>query len=225
MTSGPFCERLRAASEPDWEALLTHRFVTELADGTLALTRFRFYLEQDRLYLLEFARLIALAAARAGDEAQLRWFAGVLGQTLDGELAENERLLSRLTVEEVADHRGGRELSPAAAAYTGWLHQVGLRGSLLDLTVALLPCPWSYAEIGRRYAGRASEHPYYRDWLAYQGSAEARAFADEMIALVESEVAGMEAARFDSLAAVFATATRHELAFWNAAYALGAPLP
>lgn len=224
MTPQSFCECLRAASEPGWEALLTHRFVTELADGTLALARFRFYLEQDRLYLLEFARVIALAAARAGDEAQLRWFAGVLGQTLDGELAENERLLARLRLDGVADHRGARELSPAAAAYTGWLYQVGLRGSLLDLTVALLPCPWSYAEIGRRYAGRANGHPHYRDWLAYQGSAEARAFADEMIGLVHAEVAGMEAVRFDSLSAVFATATGHELAFWNAAYALGAPL-
>lgn len=214
------CERMRRASEPLWGALLEHPFVAQLADGTLPLDRFRFYLEQDRLYLLDFARVIAMAAARTSDEVELRWFAGVLRQTLEEELAENARLHELLLAEGAPDRGGSRELGPAASSYTGFLQEVGFRGSLLELTVALLPCPWSYAEIGRTYENRATDDPIYADWFAYQSSAEARAFAEEMIAIVDARAAGLDTARFESLAGIFRTATRHELAFWEASYAL-----
>ena len=218
--TGSVCDRLRLASEPLWRALLEHPFVAQLADGTLPLERFRFYLEQDRLYLLDFARVIAMAAARTSDEAELRWFAGVLRQTLDGELAENARLHELLLARGAPDRGGSLELGPAASTYTGFLQGIGFRGSLLELMVALLPCPWSYAEIGRRYGALNTDHPIYAGWFAYQSSPEARAFADEMIAIVDARAAGVDAAQFESLAGIFRTATRHELAFWDASYAL-----
>jgi thiaminase/transcriptional activator TenA len=214
------CERLRQASEPLWQALLEHRFLAELADGTLPLDRFRFYLEQDRLYLLDFARVLAIAAARSGDEAELRWFTSALHQTVEAELPENSRLLERLRADAAPDRGGSVELGPAARAYTAFLHDVAFRGSVLELTVALLPCPWSYAEIGRSYGGRVAAHPIFSDWFAYQGSPEAQAFAREMVALVDSRTTGFEAARFESLASIFRAATRHELAFWDASYTL-----
>ncbi len=215
-----FCERLRQASEPLWGALLEHPFLAQMADGTLPLDRFRFYLEQDRLYLFDFARVLAMAAARSRDEPELRWFTAALRQTLDEELVENERLHQLLVIEGAASRGGDVELGPAASAYTGFLSEVGFRGSMLELTVALLPCPWSYAEIGRRYSGAVAEHPIFSDWFAYQSSPEAQAFAEQMVALVDSRAAGLEPARFDSLAAIFRTATRHELAFWEASYTL-----
>lgn len=219
MTEG-FCERLRQASEPLWGALLEHPFVVQLADGTLPLDRFRFYLEQDRQYLFDFARVLAMAAARASDEAELRWFTAALRQTLDEELVENERLHELAVIEGAADRGGSVELGPAASAYTGFLNEIGFRGSSLELTVALLPCPWSYAEIGRAYVGRVADHPIFTDWFEYQSSPEAQAFAEQMVALVDSRAPALDAPEFDSLAAIFRAATRHELAFWDASYTL-----
>ena len=43
-------------------------FNTELAAGTLAPERFCFYILQDAIYLGEYARVLALAAAKAPDE-------------------------------------------------------------------------------------------------------------------------------------------------------------
>ncbi|MBV8987464.1 MAG: thiaminase II [Solirubrobacterales bacterium] len=219
MTEG-FCERLREASEPLWGGLLEHPFIAQLADGTLPLDRFRFYLEQDRLYLLDFARVLALAAARSRDETELRWFTAALRQTLEEELVENERLHQLAVIEGAPDRGGSVELGPAAGAYTGFLNEVGFRGSSLELTVALLPCPWSYAEIGRTYGGRVADHPIFTDWFAYQSSPEAQAFAEQMVALVDSRATRLDEGEFDSLAAVFRAATRHELAFWDASYTL-----
>src|SRR5205814_8386961 len=50
-------------------------FNTELAAGTLARARFRFYMVQDAIYLGQCARVLALAAAEAPEIATLQAFA------------------------------------------------------------------------------------------------------------------------------------------------------
>jgi thiaminase/transcriptional activator TenA len=50
-------------------------FNVELAAGTLARDRFRFYILQDAIYLGQFARVLAIAAAKSPDAATLQNFA------------------------------------------------------------------------------------------------------------------------------------------------------
>ena len=45
----------REECAPIWTALHQHPFITELAEGTLPLDKFRFFLEQDVFYLEEYA--------------------------------------------------------------------------------------------------------------------------------------------------------------------------
>ena len=68
--------RLRGASEPVWSALAEHSFLRELAAGELAVDRFRFYVEQNLLYLPEYARVMALGAAKSRNQRELELFAG-----------------------------------------------------------------------------------------------------------------------------------------------------
>ena len=43
-----------------------------MAAGTLPIESFRFYVEQNLMYLLEYARAMAIAASKAGDEATMK---------------------------------------------------------------------------------------------------------------------------------------------------------
>ena len=54
-------ERLKASCPEDWAAYTGHAFVRGLADGSLPETCFRWYLAQDYLFLINFARAYALA--------------------------------------------------------------------------------------------------------------------------------------------------------------------
>jgi thiaminase/transcriptional activator TenA len=83
---------LRDASEPAWSALLDQPFVRELARGELLPERFRFYIEQNLLYLPQYARVMALGAAKSRDERELELFAAALRQVIDVELPENRAL-------------------------------------------------------------------------------------------------------------------------------------
>jgi thiaminase len=77
MAETSFTEMLRAGCAEQWESLLRHRFPSELAAGTLAPERLRFYLEQDvRYFLPAMGRAVALGAVTAPGDAALRRGAG-----------------------------------------------------------------------------------------------------------------------------------------------------
>ena len=43
------------------EAILAHPFVTGVGDGSLAVEKFKYYVKQDYLYLIDYSRVLALA--------------------------------------------------------------------------------------------------------------------------------------------------------------------
>ncbi len=72
-------ELLRQKVAGIWEAQHQHPFVRGIGDGTLGLERFQFWLRQDYVFLIEYARLLALAAARSPDlETMTRNWSGSL---------------------------------------------------------------------------------------------------------------------------------------------------
>ena len=58
-----FFERLKAKASTEWRAYTEHLFTNGLADWTLVENAFRYYLAQDYLFLIEFARAYALSRA------------------------------------------------------------------------------------------------------------------------------------------------------------------
>jgi thiaminase/transcriptional activator TenA len=97
---------LRGQSERVWAGLHAHPFVTELARGVLPLEKFRFFLEQDVLYLPDFARCIAMGAAKSATAAELGFFASQLDGTVNLELPNQYRVLDHVCRLGAAD-RGG----------------------------------------------------------------------------------------------------------------------
>jgi len=61
--AGVFTDELWHSIEPIYAAILRHPFIAGLTDGSLPRESFKFYAVQDALYLREFARSLAIAAA------------------------------------------------------------------------------------------------------------------------------------------------------------------
>jgi len=61
----PFTEELYRAARPIWDAQVEHPFVQGIANGSLDEQIFKRWILQDYLYLKEFARVFAWAAAKA----------------------------------------------------------------------------------------------------------------------------------------------------------------
>jgi thiaminase/transcriptional activator TenA len=213
---------LRAGSEQIWRGLHEHPFLRELAAGTLPLAKFRFFLEQDIMYLADFARCLALGAAKSATEAELRYFAAQLDGTINLELPNQRRVLQQVCRLGAPDHGGARGMAPANVAYTSFLLRVASQGGPLEIVAAILPCAWSYLEIAGRLAGHIAEHPVYREWVGFYLTDEATALVREM----REDFDDMARRGADSedrqreLAGIFGTSSRLEGGFWQMAYTL-----
>ena len=210
---------LRDCSEPEWSALADEPFVRELAAGELAPERFRFYIEQNLQYLPQYARVMALGAAKSRDERELGMFASALRQVIDVELPENRFLLERVVQAGAPDRGGALEAAPANLAYTSWLLAVAFSGGPVEILAAVLPCTWSYGAIGRQLADGAADHPVYGPWLRFFGDDEYAAVVQRMRYDLDELAADSSLAQLERLAGIFRTGVRFEHGFWQMAYA------
>ena len=211
--------RLKAAAGSDWRSYVDHDFVRRMGAGTLPQEAFRYYLVQDYLFLIQFARAYALAIYKGRSLADMRAAKAGLSAILDLEMDLHIRLcgrwgLSPEAIESAPEHQ-------ATVAYTRFVLDCGMAGDLLDLHVALAPCIIGYAEIGRDLAPDGVEalaaHPY-RDWIGeYAGAGYQQVAADTRSHLDDLAARAMTERRFAELAALFAKASRLEAAFWQMA--------
>jgi thiaminase (transcriptional activator TenA) len=207
-------QRLKERGAASWAAAVAHPMVAEIGTGTLPHATFRFYFEQNLGYLHEYARAIALTVAGADDRAAMSILTRFLGQIVDVEIPANESFLTRL---------GGSPgtavpLLPTAYAYTRHLLDVCRRGDLVVALAALLPCQWSYGEIGQRLVQSPPSDPLYADWIAlFAGDG----YDDLVTASTGLLDRSGTAAGQPRTADAFDRSTRYEVAFWQMAYSRG----
>jgi len=207
-------QRLKARGADAWPAAVAHPMVAEIGAGSLPHATFRFYFEQNLGYLREYARAIAFAATATTDRRALSTLARFLGQIVDVEIPANEAFLERL---------GGSAarpvtMLPTTYAYTRHLLDATSRGGLAVALAALLPCQWSYGEIGQRLARSLPADPIYRDWITlFAGDGY-----DELVT-ASTSLLDRFCTRRDRPATsdAFDRSTRYELAFWQMAYTRG----
>jgi thiaminase/transcriptional activator TenA len=210
----PFSAKLRREAHAIWEAQHRHPFVRGVADGTLPVAQFARYVRQDYVFLVDYARLLALGAARAPDLETMRRFAG-LAQAILAEEMELHRAFARefgITEAELENE----EPAPPTRAYTDFLLRTATLGDFGELAAALLPCMWGYAEIGERLArGPAPPDPRYAKWIATYAGPEFAGLAAWCRELVDRLAAEGGEAERERMRRAFVVCSEHELAFWD----------
>ncbi|MFN8186382.1 MAG: thiaminase II [Gaiellales bacterium] len=210
-------DRCRADASAVWEGLHGHPFVQEMAAGTLPPEKFRFYIEQNLQYLAEYGRTMAIGVEKADDVATMRLFEADLANILHNEIPENEELLRRVLELGAEDRGGSRGMAPATIAYTGFLVSAALAGGPAEILAAVLPCTWSYGDIGSRLlaAGLVHDHPVYAEWIRFFSEEKFGRIVDTMKADFERLAADADPERMSTL---FTTSVRLERGFWDMAY-------
>ena len=125
---------------------LAHPTVRGIANGDLD-ARFRAWLVQDYLFLLDYVRLFALAAARAADTDTLGRLVDLAHATFHQELSLHRAYAAEFGLGEADLDRA--EKSPVCAAYTDFLLRTAATAEFAEVLAALLPCMWGYSELGR----------------------------------------------------------------------------
>ena len=212
-----FSAELREAAAPVWDAQIAHPFVRGIGDGSLPDDKFRFYVRQDYLFLIDYGRLLALAAARAPRLEWMRRFSALAQSVLETEMDLHRQFAARWGVssEELESER----TAPATDAYCDFLLRTAALGDFSELVAALLPCMWGYAEIGERLAAAGPpDHPGYAEWIAVYADDEFAQLAAWCRELTDAAGSGLGAAGVARMHAAFRASSEHELAFWEMAW-------
>lgn len=210
-----FSDDLLDAGRPIWEAQYDHPFVRELATGDLDPAKFRHWVEQDYRYLLDYARLFAIAGTKARDEATMTHLLGVAHTVLDHEMDLHREFAAEygLTPRDLESV----EKAPTCVAYTNFLLRTAHEGSLAEIAAAMYPCGQGYLDVAERMAERATgEHRYTPFIEKYTGDEfrEAVGWMREFVDRCGERYPG----EHDAMRAAFLRSARLEHAFWEMAY-------
>lgn len=213
-----FCDALFKKVAPVWEKSHQHPFVKGIGDGTLELDKFQYYIVQDYLYLLDYAKVYALGVVKAHNPEVMAKFAKQMDGILNGEMNLHKQYAKRLgiSIQEM------EEAKPSAMnlAYTNYMLSVSQSGTLAELTASLLPCMWSYWEIGKRLnaVSGARDHEFYGEWIRGYSSEEYGELCIWMIDLLNELAAGKSEQEKLRLEEIFLNTSRFEYLFWDMAY-------
>ncbi|MDR3537035.1 MAG: TenA family protein [Acetobacteraceae bacterium] len=219
-----FSEAAWARTAPLRAAIHALPFNTELAAGTLSRERFRGYIVQDALYLAQYARALALAAAKAQDGGPFQTFAASALEAVAVEQALHGSYLTQFGLD--ADALARAEPSPDCLGYTSYLLAVGYQDPWEVLVAALLPCFWLYWDVGCAITRTAAADNPYRAWIDTYADEGFGAAVQAVIGVTDAAAAGTTPAIRERMMTAFIRSSQWEWLFWDGAYRQrGWPVP
>ena len=212
-----FTDELTDVGDPIWDAIVDHPMVAQLGAGTLDESPFRYWVRQDYVYLVEYARVFALGAANAPDLERMGTFAELLDSTINTEMDLHRQYAADFGISEA--ELEATEPSPTTQAYTDFLVRTAATGTFGHLVAALLPCMWGFNETAKMLdeQGRPG-HEGYADWIAMYAGEEFSELTEWGKALMNDVAADATPEERDRYRDIFETSARYEYRFWDAAW-------
>lgn len=210
-----FSDQLLEEGKTVWEAQFDHPFVRELAEGTLNEDAFLHWVKQDYRYLLDYARVFAIAGIKAHDEETMTHLLESAHRIIDVEMTLHREFAADygISPEELAAVRK----APTCVAYTNFLVRTAYEGSLAEISAAIYPCGQGYLDIGEHMADIASGDHQYTPFIEKYTSEDFREAVDWMRAFVD-RCAEQYPGEHGGMRDAFLTSARLEHAFWEMAY-------
>lgn len=212
-----FTDRLWTRVEPIWYSYLEHPFVKGLGEGWLEKDKFKHYMKQDYVYLIEYCRLFALGSAKARDLKTMTVFSKLLHGTLDMEMDLHRQYASQfgITHEELE----ATEAGAITTAYTSYMLNVAQLGGIENVVASVLACAWSYSFIGKELATwpGAIDHEFYGEWVKMYSSDEFTELAEDCKNLMNAIAKGKPESELAELEEIVVKTSYFEYMFWDMA--------
>ncbi len=199
-----------------WDEYLHHEFVKKLENGSLKEENFLFYLKQDYIYLIHYAKCYARLALNAKNAEELRFAMKFQNYIIEGEIELHKSIL-KLGID--ADKLNVKDESLTNIAYTRYMLSVGESGDFLDMLVALSACAIGYGYIGAEIYKRLDKeklqnHPY-KEWILTYSSDKFQNEIKEFEDFLNSYTQKISQEKFENLSEIFYNVVRLESAFWE----------
>ncbi len=214
-----FTASLWQSIESIYQAILDHPFNQQLAQGTLEQERFQFYLKQDALYLVDFARALGLVGARCTGPDRIVDFQNFAIGAIVAERGLHESYFDLYGISLDVGY------APGCFTYTNYLLATAALRPIEEAIAALLPCFWIYREVGNHIYRNASPDNPYQKWIDTYAGEEFATAVDQAIIITEDVAAVASEPIREQMRGAFVYSSRLEWMFWDSAYRLEAWQP
>lgn len=211
-----FTDQLWSSIDVIFSAILDHKFIRGLCDGSLDIESFKFYIVQDALYLREFARALSITAAKSPNEDWIAMFNEHSVGALRVERALHESFFKDFNLSR--DQVYSTPLAPTNLAYTSYLLSVAYCSPFHEILGAIMPCYWIYNEVGKHLAKSGSPNELYQRWIETYSGDEFEEIVRAVLQVADKVSMSIGDEEKSMMARHFITTSRYEWMFWNMGY-------
>ncbi|KAI3436586.1 hypothetical protein D9Q98_006003 [Chlorella vulgaris] len=214
---GTFCAELWSSVNGIFSQIMSHAFLTQLADGSLEEATFKFYIVQGALYLREYARALALVASKAPRAEWVAFFSKAAHDAFLEESSFHKEFLAYFDT-TVKRETASAELAPFSLLYTSTVLATVHGQAFYEALAAVLPCFVVYLEVGKALLLKGSPHPLYQKFIDRFAGTEYEQLTLSVVEMANAVAAEAGEAGRRRMQRVFEQGTRMEWMFFDAAY-------
>lgn len=204
-----------AEALPVYNDITAMPFIKELANGTLDVEKFKYYLQQDAHYLEYFARALAIIAAKTRDVDTMLDFIRFSEGAIVVERALHDSYFKEYNINQRV------AMSPACHHYVHYLQSTVYMADSAVGMAAVLPCFWIYKKVGDYILSIQDKNDNkYQNWIDTYAGEEFSLLVDRAIAICNEVAENSTSAQRKLMTEAFMAASRLEYLFWDSAYRL-----
>ncbi|WP_395460926.1 TenA family protein [Wolbachia endosymbiont (group B) of Ablattaria laevigata] len=190
--------------------LTNHPFNVELMEGTLNIENFKFYIQQDTLFLDDYIRTILIIASRIEDCSNVI----PLAKVAQGSIAVNKFLCDHyFTIYGV---RRGKK-SPTCFNFTNFLLSVSY-SDIYETVTVLYSCMFIYKTVTDSMKSGFKENNRYKDWFDFYSGSLMEYGCTTLEHIVDEYCQKVGEKERSRMLELFRISAQFELDFWNSAY-------
>ena len=194
-----------------------HPFVQELGKGILPLNKFQYYLKQDYVFLINYCKVLALAASKSPSENIMKRWVSLLNETLNSEMDLHRNFCKDFGIsisnleKTIAD--------TSTKNYCDFLIENANQNSEKFIAVSLLPCQWGYQEIAQNFLKNKFEtDSFHKIWIDSYSSQEYQDVTNWLINHVDEIGKNSNNKEVEKYKQLFRSGIEYEIGFWDSAW-------
>ncbi|GGH10905.1 thiaminase II [Paenibacillus segetis] len=215
-----FTQELRQQADGIFQAIFKHPFVRGIASGDLKKEQLIHYIKQDFEYLNAYMRIYGIAISKCSNREEIAVFNEQISFILHSEIHPHQNFcdVAGVSYEQLQ----GYPLAPSAHHYIRHMLTIAHEGSLGEIMAVLLPCPWTYQEIGRQLLEEVKpteSHKFY-EWMHFYGDSSVLTTTTKFCESLDEWAAGTTELERQKMREHFLLSCQLEYMFWDMAYKL-----
>lgn len=210
-----FSENLKRNNTGIWNKILNHQFIIEIAEDILPISKFVFYLKQDRVFLESFCNLLAGAATIANNKQTRRWLESLIDNTIRHEMPMQHEILHQLEGDVKSIEVS---VEKTTMDYVSYFERVSNSKDLAIILSAMAPCPWTYFEISEALIKKNIKSDAIKQWIQFYSSKESQNQLNQTKKHLEKLANNVDERKKIEMKNHFSVSCNFEIQFWNMAY-------